>query len=115
MKAPDWDAPFRCHIDASQTAVGGALTKIGENGEHAVSYFSKRLSPAEENYSANDREHIRLIYFLQRFRYYLEGREFTVLTDNQVLGSFFTKQKLSRGEARWLEFWGASESPNTHW
>lgn len=106
MKAPDWALPFRCHIDASQLAVGGTLTQVHATGEHPISYFSKRLSPAEENYSANDRELMGLIYFLKRFRCYLEGTSFEVVTDNQVLRSFFTKPALSRRESRWLDFLG---------
>lgn len=105
MQPPNWDLPFRCHIDASELAVGGTLTQLDEQGhDHAVAYFSKRLSTAEENYSANDRELLGLVYFLKRFRCYLEGSEFEVVTDNQVLKHFFSKQDLSRREARWLEF-----------
>lgn len=107
MKAPDWSRPFLCHTDACQLAVGGTLTQKGDNGEeHAISFFSKRLSPAEENYSANDRELLGLVYFLQRFRCYLEGTSFEVFTDNQVLRHFFSKQSLSRRETRWLEYLG---------
>lgn len=48
MQAPDWDRPFRCHIDASALAVGGTLTQRGEDGhDRAVAYFSKRLNEAE--------------------------------------------------------------------
>lgn len=107
MQAPDWSRPFRCHTDASQLAVGGTLAQIGANGdEYVISYFSKRLSAAEENYSANDRELLALVYFLQRFRCYVEGCAFEVLTDNQVLKYFFSKTNLSRREARWLDFLG---------
>lgn len=107
MKVPDWTKSFRCHTDASQLAVGGNLTQLGEFGEeHAISYFSKQLYPAEENYSANDRELLGLVYFLQRFRCYLEGSEFEIFTDNQVLCHFFTKPDLSRREARWIDFFG---------
>lgn len=91
MKAPNWALPFRCHIDASQLAVGGTLAQVHSDREHPVSYLSKRLTPTEENYSANDREVLGLIYFLQRFRCYLEGSSFEVLNDNQILISFFTK------------------------
>lgn len=107
MRAPDWSRAFRCHTDASQLAVGGTLTQRDDAGsEYVISFFSKRLSPAEENYSANDRELLGLVYFLQRFRCYLEGTEFEVLTDNQVLKHFFSKTQLSRREARWVEFLG---------
>lgn len=107
MAAPDWSRPFRCHTDACQFAVGGTLTQLDDAGrEHPISYFSKRLSAAEENYTANDRELLGLVYFLQRFRCYLEGTEFEVFTDNQVLRYFFSKPILSRREARWLDFLG---------
>lgn len=107
MIDPNWSRPFRCHTDASQLAVGGSLTQLDEHGdERVISYFSKRLSPAEENHSANDRELLGLIYFLRRFRCYLEGSSFEVLTDNQVLKNFFSKATLSRREAGWVEFLG---------
>ncbi len=38
-----------------------------------------------------------------RFRCYLEGHEFELLTDNQVLKYLFSKADLSRREARYLE------------
>ena len=77
-----------------------------DNRDRVIAFFSKKLSQAEQNYSANDRELLGLIYFLERFRCYLEGSEFEVISDNQVLKSFFTKPKLSRKEARWLETLG---------
>lgn len=67
-------------------------------------FFSKILTPAEENYTTNDGELLGLVYFLQLFRCYLEGAEFELLTDNQVLKNFFSKQTLSRRESRWLDF-----------
>lgn len=100
----DWKLPFRCHVDASQFAVGGTLTQIDSKGsERVVAYFSKKLSDAEQNYTANERELLGLVFFLKRFRCYLEGSEFEVITDNQVLHNFFTKQDMSRKEARWLD------------
>jgi hypothetical protein len=107
LQSPNWKKPFRGHIDASQLAVGGTLTQIDDDElEHPVAFYSKKLSPAEANYSANDRELLALISFLQRFRCYLEGTEFEIFTDNQVLQHFFTKPSLSRREARWSEILG---------
>ena len=104
---PDWKKPFRGHIDASESAVGGTLTQLDDDGnERAIAFFSKKLSQAEQNYTANDRELLGLIYFLQRFRCYLEGSEFEIFTDNQVLRHLFTKPNISRREARWLETLG---------
>ena len=39
LVSPDWSKPFRCHIDASQTAVGGTLTELDENGRDRVIAF----------------------------------------------------------------------------
>lgn len=104
LVSPDWRKPYRCHVDASQRAVGGTLTQLDDQGrDRVVAFFSKKLSPAEEKYTANDRELLGLVYFLKRFRCYLEGSTFEVFTDNQVLKYFFTKPMLSRREARWLE------------
>ena len=107
LVAPDWSKPFRGHIDASERAVGGTLTQLDENGkDRVISFFSKKLSPEEVNYTANDRELLGLIRFLQRFRCYLEGWDFEIFTDNQVLKHFFSKKDLSRREARWVETLG---------
>ena len=107
LVAPDWKKSFRGHIDASNFAVGGTLTQLDENGkDRIIAFFSRKLSSAEQNYTANDRELLGLIFFLKRFRCYLEGASFEIFTDNQVLKHFFTKAKLSRREAGWLETLG---------
>lgn len=104
LAPPDWTKPFRCHVDAMQTAVGGTLTQLDANGhDRVIAYYSRRLNSAEENYTSNDRELLGLVYFLKRFRCYLEGSSFEVLTDNKVLQNFLTKKTLSRREARWLD------------
>ncbi len=107
LVSPDLEKPFRGHIDASSTAVGGTLRQLDDSGkDRVIALFSKKWSPAEQKYTTNDRELLRLIYFLQRFRCYLEGSSFEIFTDNQVLKNFFTKPKMSRREARWLETLG---------
>ena len=102
-----WKKPLCGHIDASQEAVGGTLTQLDDDGnERIIAYYSKKLSDAEKNYTANDRELLGPISFLQRFRCYLEGSDFEMFTDNQVLKHLFTKPKLKRREARCLETLG---------
>lgn len=102
LRAPNWSKSFKGHIDESQIAVGGTLTQIFDDGEHPLAFMSHKLSPAEQNYIASDRELLVLITFLKRFRCYLEGSEFEIITDNQVLSNLFTKENLSRREASWI-------------
>lgn len=76
-----------------------------------AAYISKKLTPAEHNYTTNEREVPGLIGALQRFCYYLEGSKWDVLTDNQVVKNFLTKKTINRREARWLGLeWLASYS-----
>lgn len=75
----------------------------GTGGDRVVAYYSRKLSTAEESYTANERELLGLVYFLKRFRCFLEGAPFDVFTDNQVLKHFFTNPSLHRREARWLD------------
>lgn len=103
MKAFAWDAPFRS-TSMLATLQLEALSQILAKKVNTPSPIFNRLSSAEQNYSANGRELPGLMYFLQRFRCYLRGSKFEVLTDNQDLRSFFTKPRLSRREARWLKF-----------
>ncbi len=99
LVSPVWKKTFRRHIDASGTVVGGTSTHLDDGGrDRVISFFSKKFCPAEQNYTTNDRKLLELIFFLQRFRCYLE-----IFTDNQVLKNFFTKAKLSRRDARWLD------------
>ena len=91
IKAPiivscNWKKTFRGHVDASQTAVGGTLTQLDDNGKDLViAFYSKKLSSTEADYTTNDRELLGLILFLQRSICYLEGSSFEIFTDNQVL------------------------------
>lgn len=104
LAAPDWDKPFELHVDASQNAVGATLSQENQTRRnHFIANSSKSLTPAEQNYAANDRELLALVTKLQLLRCYLEGAAFSVITDNQVVSCFFSKSILSWREARWLE------------
>ena len=48
-------------------------------------FFSRKLRPAEQNYSAFDRELLAAYLAIRHFRYSLEGRSFTLFTDHKQL------------------------------
>ena len=76
------------------------------NRWHPVAYHSKSLQPAERNYEIHDKELLAIVLALDVFRHYLEGRDDTleVWSDHVNLVYFFTKQKLTRRQARWALF-----------
>ncbi len=92
---------FLGHIGASYLAVGSTFTQLHGNGrDRVIAYFSKKLSPVEIDCIANDRELLGLIFFLKRFRWYLQAeveQKGTETVDNSwqhwYLSNYFEARK----------------------
>ena len=66
LMMPDQTKPFQIEADASKYATGTVLTQLDSNGNrHPVSFISKTLSPAEQNYEIYDRELLAIIRALE--------------------------------------------------
>lgn len=85
LTSPDFGLPFTIQCDASATGVGGVLTQEQNGQERVIAYASRSLSRAERNYSVTERELLGLIFCLEKFRPYVEGTKFTVITDHYSL------------------------------
>ena len=68
-----------------------------------VSYFSKKLTPREQNYSTTERELYAIVLAIEHFRQFLYGIEFDVITDHQPLKYMFTVENPANRLARWLD------------
>ena len=83
---PHADKPTALTVDASGTAVGAVLEQnIDGSDWKPVAFFSRKLRPAEQKYSAFDRERLAAYLAIRHFRYFLEGRSFTLFTDHKPL------------------------------
>ena len=71
--------------DASDIAVGAVLQQYIDGTWHLVSFFSKKMKPAETRYNTFDCELLAINLAIQHFRHFLEGREFHVFTDYKPL------------------------------
>ena len=80
---PDHSAPLNITCDASDFTVGGVLQQYINNFWQPLSFFSKKLTPADTRYSAFDRKLLAVYATIRHFRHNLEGRYFFVNTDHK--------------------------------
>ena len=82
---PKPGAPLCLVTDASDKAVGAILQQRLDGIWQPISFFSKKLKPAETRYSAFDRELLAVYLAIKHFRHLVEGQQFYVLTDHKPL------------------------------
>ena len=100
---PDFTLPFVLHTDASADGLGAALYQIQEGTKRVIAYGSRTLNEAEKRYSAYRREFLALKWAVtEKFKDYLYGHHFHVLTDSNPLTYVTSTAKLNATDHRWL-------------
>jgi len=75
LASPQDSKPFHIEADSSDFASGAVLSQQlpGEDKWHPVAFYSKSLSPVEQNYEIHDKEMLAIIHALEEWRHFLEG------------------------------------------
>ncbi len=96
---------FVMHTDASDVGIGAALEQITDDSTEPklVAFHSRRLGPAERNYSTHDRELLAVVDSLKTWRHWLAGQTITVITDHRTLQFLHTQSTPTGRHARWLD------------
>ncbi|GFW70934.1 retrovirus-related Pol polyprotein from transposon 17.6 [Trichonephila clavipes] len=90
------------HTDASQQGYGAVLLQEAEDGKlHPVQYMSQKTTPAEEKYSSYELEVLAVVNALKKFRTYLLGNHFKIITDCSAFQKTMDKKDLVTRIARW--------------
>lgn len=101
----DFTRPFIVETDASNQGLGAVLYQQQKGEKRVIAYASRRLRNAERNdrnYSSMKVELLALKWAIsEKFRGYLLGSKFTVLTDNNPLCHLNTA-RLGALEQRWM-------------
>lgn len=82
---PNYDQPFIIQTDASDTGMGAILVQGEGEEERVVAFWSQKLSSAQRKYQTTERECLAVILAVEKFRPYIEGAKFTVITDHASL------------------------------
>lgn len=99
---PDFSKQFIILCDASATGIGCVLGQKDEEGtERPIYYFSQKLNPAQRNYSVTERECLAAVKGIQKFRAYVEGYRFKVITDHSSLKWLMNLKDPTGRLARW--------------
>ncbi|XP_055605127.1 uncharacterized protein LOC129753338 [Uranotaenia lowii] len=102
LACPDFQKPFTIQTDASDTAVAGVLTQEAEGGEHVIAYFSRKLAMSQRAWKAVEKEGAAALEAIEKFRPYVEGTHFTLITDSSALSFIMnSKWKPSSKLSRW--------------
>lgn len=97
----DYRLPFKIFTDASLIAGAGILTQNQEGQERVIAFHSVKFNKAQRNYSATERECLAVLSSVERFRPWVDGVPFKVVTDHASL-KWLQNLKEPHGKlARW--------------
>lgn len=94
--------PFKLQTDASDRGIAGILHQIDEMGDHnVVGIISRCLSRQEIKYTTTEKELLAIVYAIEKFRVYLIGRHFEIVTDKSL--TFLQSASFQSGRImRWI-------------
>ena len=94
------------HTDASIDGYGAVLLQKSpeDNFLHPVYYMSKKTSNDERKYTSYELEALAIIQALTKFRVYLIGMHFKIVTDCNAFAKTLDKKGLCTRVARWVLF-----------
>ena len=83
----NFNAETTLQMDASKKGLGACLIQNGK----VICYASRVLTKTEQNYQNLEQEALGIIWGMEKFHYFLYGKEFTLETDQKPLVSIYHK------------------------
>ena len=81
IKNPDFTRTFILQTDALGVGIGAVLGQ-GEDNDHPIAYFIRKLIPRERAVSTVEKECLVIVLSVKHFQAYLLGHLFTIQTNH---------------------------------
>ena len=78
LSFPDFEKPFHLYTDASDRQLGATVVQDGK----PLGFYTRKLNPAQKNYTVGERELLGIVEGLKVFEGILWGQQVTVHTDH---------------------------------
>ncbi|KAG3071855.1 hypothetical protein PI125_g22646 [Phytophthora idaei] len=104
LRLPDFDKPFIVTTDSSHDCIEGVLAQLHDGHDLPVAFYSKKLGVHELNWPVHEKELFTIKQAMTRWRHYLHGSRFDVVTDNSACKWFLQHPWVSGRLARWIDF-----------
>ena len=101
LALPDLSKTFCLRTDASNKALGAVLFQYVNSVPQPVSYASRKLLDREVNYATVEKECLAIVWAIDKFKYYLFGREFILETDHRPLQYLQSSRGKNSRLTRW--------------
>ena len=78
---PKFNKPFVIHTDTTKLQLGSVISQ----DDKPIAFYSRKLNPAQVNYTTTERELLSIVETLKEFRNILLGQQIKVYTDHKNL------------------------------
>ncbi|GBN69221.1 Transposon Ty3-G Gag-Pol polyprotein [Araneus ventricosus] len=85
LRHPIPGAQLSLWVDASDVAIGGTLSQLSQGKWEPIAFFSMKLNKSQQKWSTYDRELFSIYSAIRKFKHMLEGRNFSIYTDQKPL------------------------------
>lgn len=102
LQTPDFSKEFILQTDGSGSALGAVLLQEVDGVRLPVAFASRTLTDQEQKYSAYEIECLAVLFACDKFRIYLEHKEFLLECDNQALTWLLAHPRQLGRIGRWI-------------
>lgn len=107
IHAVDDKFPFTVETDASEHSIAATLSQ----DHRPVAFFSRTLNQSERNHSAVEKEAYAIVESLKKWRHFLIGRPFQLITDQKSVSFMFNNKHPSKIKNEKIQRWRLELAP----